>query len=114
MAARHVDGDRSRTLGEREPLLLAFEGDHGRGSPRECGLDDGEADGAGADDADGLPGPDVAEGGRVPPGREDVAREERHLVLHPVRDAEEVHVGVRHAEELRLRAAEGAAERARA
>ena len=62
------------------------------------------------DDGDGLPRPDLRDAGRVDPGGEHVAEEQRALVLEVLGQREQVHVGVGHAQELGLRPAEPAAE----
>ena len=58
-----------------------------------------------------LVGRDPGDRGRVEAGRQHVADEQRALVVEPVGDAEQVHVGERHAHALGLRAGEVPAER---
>lgn len=94
---------------EREPGLRVHEDDLGRAGlqreyPRHL------ADGAGAEDGDGVAGVDGGVVHGVVARGQHVAQVQRLLVGHAVRDGEEVHVAERDADVLGLAAREAAGE----
>jgi hypothetical protein len=111
---RHVDRDRAHALGQREAVGKPLQREHRSGAARERGLRDEDADGPGADDRHDVVPADLGDRCAVPRGREDVAEEHRGLVVDVVGERQQVDVGGRDADELRLGSGQLAAEQPRA
>ena len=96
-----LGAERARQL---EPLLDGVDRDHARGACRLGGLDGAEADRAEPDHGGAVARADARLIDGVPAGAHHVAREQRDVVAHALRDAPQRQVRVRHEHLLGLRA----------
>jgi hypothetical protein len=94
--------------GQRKPLGDAVHRDHLRRAGRARGLHGAEADRPEPEHRDRVPGPHACLVDRVPAGAHHVAGEQGGVVGHPLGDAPQGQVGVRHEHLLGLSALERA------